>query len=190
VYIDGEFAVGLSLWQVADFKLRIGQTVDSELRSQLLQAGEFGKLYDRTLTWLALRLRSEWEICEYLKRKTSDQRLQNAVIQQLDSQNYVDDVRFSQSWVHHRRQTKAMSRRRLQQELRSKRVADDIIRKVLSEDEVTDIETIQTLAHKKYRQTRYKDPQKLLAFLVRQGYDYSAAKNVIEELVNSPEQKS
>jgi len=79
-------------------------------------------------------------------------------------------------WAENRRQLKSASHRRITQELKVKRVSEDIIRSVLEADDHDDISMLGELVVRKRRQTRYQDDQKLLAYLIRQGYNYQDVK--------------
>jgi regulatory protein len=127
------------------------------------------------------RPRSEWEMREYLKRKGYEQEQSDTILNKLSSRNYIDDLDFAKRWVESRRLLKSTSKRRLIQELRAKRVADDIINQVLDADETDEQAVLRELIAKKRSQTRYQDPQKLMQYLVRQGYNYDDIKTVLRE---------
>jgi len=65
-----------------------------------------------------LRPRSEWEIDEYLKRKTDDPQTIKEIKQKIVEINQVNDLKFAESWVSSRRSLKNTSKYRLTQELR------------------------------------------------------------------------
>lgn len=181
IYVDGTFFTGLSDWQLLDMGLKIGQELDSEAAQKLKAMRDIGRLYDRTLNWLAIRRRSTWELRSYLKRKTKDAQHIEFVERRLLEKGLVDDEVFAQAWVDNRRATKLTSKRKLELELRTKRVAPEIISKVLAEDEGDDNAVLVELIHKKRRMSRYQDNQKLMQYLSRQGFHYGQIKQALEE---------
>jgi SOS response regulatory protein OraA/RecX len=67
-------------------------------------------------------------------------------------------------------------------ELRQKRIDDETIQKVLDDDQADEQEILKELINRKRRQTRYRDDQKLIAYLARQGFNYSDIKDVMGAL--------
>jgi len=179
VFIDDKYAFSLTRDQVAELELKLGQEVDPIRIRQFLADSVFGKLRDQTYRWLAIRLRSRWEIETYLARKTEDEKLRQRLLTLLDGQGYVDDAKFAAAWVRHRNLIKPMSQYRLKQELLQKRLPMEIIEEALSEQPQDDIAAIRSLVAK--RGHRYPDRQKLMAFLARQGFKYADIKTALSE---------
>lgn len=179
IYIDGKYVFSLSELELLNSGLRIGQGLNEEELEGLKDTAKLDKAYDRALNYIAIRRRSEWEIREYLKRKDYDQEIIEATLTQLTGKGYIDDLAFARAWVENRRLLKATSKRRLQQELRAKRVADDINREALSQDEADEREVLQGVIAKKRQQARYQDDLKLMQYLSRQGYNYTDIKEAL-----------
>lgn len=179
IFIDGTFSFGLSESALMQSGLRIGRELTAVELDELKNTAKEDKAYNQTLGLLARRPRSEWEISSYLQQKAYSPELVGQIIARLRDGNWLDDLDFAQRWVANRRLLKRTSRRRLQQELRSKRVSDEIIKQVLAEDETDEKEVLVELVARKRTQSRYQDPQKLMAYLIRQGYSYSDVKAVL-----------
>lgn len=143
---------------------------------------DFEKLLAYTLRWLTIRLRSSWEIEQYLHKKTDDETLRGDVRSWLDDHGYVSDEAFAEAWVHSRRTYKNRSRRRMRQELLQKRVSESIIAKVLDSESVGDQDAVRALILKKRISSRYQDEVKLKQYLARQGFDYETIVAAIDEL--------
>jgi regulatory protein len=143
------------------------------------KASKFDKAYNLALAYVARRVRSEWELRDYFRRKEIDDDAGEQILDRLRNYGYVNDLAFARSWVENRRLLKSISRRRLMLELRQKHVADDIVRAVFEEDETSDRDTLRDLIEKKRRQSKYQDDIKLMQYLVRQGYSYDDVKSVL-----------
>ena len=78
-----------------------------------------------------------------------------------------------------RRLFKATSLRRLTQELRQKRISDDIISRVLADDDTDELAVLRSMVGKKRQLSRYHDDMKLMQYLVRQGFSYDDIKTVL-----------
>lgn len=164
--------------------IRIGREYTEAGLEELLQAAVLDKANMRALDYLARRPRSEWEVRDYLKRKEYDSPIIDTTLNKLSEYGYIDDVKFAQSWITSRRMLKPTSLRRLQQELMQKHVSRDVIAQALETDEGDEKSALRELVEKKRQQTRYQDDQKLIAYLLRQGFNYGDIKTVLYEEVD------
>jgi len=181
IYVDGKYSFSLSENELLTIGIRIGQEYEQKEFEELKQKAVLDKAYMRAYDQLSRRARSEWELRDYLKRKEYDELTINEIIETLQHKGYVDDAKFAESWVRNRRLLKATSKLRLRQELRQKRVSDDIISHALEEDETSEREVLKELVQRKRQQTRYQDEAKLMAYLLRQGFSYGEIKSVMSE---------
>lgn len=181
IYIDGRYELSFGANELLNSGLYLGQEISREELDQLKDKAVLDKAYDRALNYVYLRPRSEWELRQYLKRKEVPPALLEIILNKLSISGYVDDSKFAEAWVRNRRLLKAISQRRLSQELRAKRVSDEVVRAVLSEDETDEREVLAQLVAKKRQQTRYQDDLKLMQYLARQGYSYDDIKSVISQ---------
>lgn len=193
IYIDGKFFCSLALSQVVDLKLKIGRVLTNEELVELKRASEFGKLYQRALEYALLRPHSQKELRDYLKKKTLsrtirvknkktgeyqtklkegfDASLVEPVLARLIERGYVDDERFARLWVENRSVRKGVSQKKLRLELQAKGVAQDIIENCLSEGVRNEQEELAKVIARKAK--KYPDEQKLIQYLLRQGFNYS-----------------
>lgn len=180
IYVDGRYAFSLSADALLSSKLATGQELDASQLQTLKTLSAEDKSYNSVLAYLARRPRSEWEILAYMRRKRYDGQSQHDILEKLHRLGLVDDVAFARSWVENRRLLKPVSKRRLEQELKQKRVGDQTIEEVLAEDDTNDLDTLRQLVEQKRRQSRYQDNQKLMQYLARQGYRYEDIKTVLD----------
>jgi regulatory protein len=181
LYIDGKYLFSLSESELLTLGLRIGLEFDEAELADLQQKAMIDKGYDRALNLIMRRPRSAWELQQYLKRKDYSEEHSEIILNMLSKRGYVDDIDFAKRWVESRRLLKSTSKRRLTQELRQKRVPDDIISQTLAADETDEQAVLRELISKKRTQTRYQDAQKLMQYLMRQGYNYDDIKVVMSE---------
>ncbi len=181
IYLDGEYAFSLREADLITLGLHSGQEISQQELALYHDESAYGKWYDKILNLLSFRLRSEWEVREYLKHKDCPTEITDKILNKLSNIGYVNDEQFAERWVENRRLMKPTSRRKLFQELKQKRIPNDIIERVLSEDkDATDErEVIAQLVAKK--SARYPDKTKLMQYLARQGYNYDDIKHVLSE---------
>lgn len=187
VYVDNKFAFSLDVAQVVDFRLKIGKNLTDDELAELKRASEFGKLYQRALEWVLVRPRSEKETRDYLYKKIYEKKLDkeyiSLVTERLKSKKYLDDEKFAEWWVENRFVKKGVSFKRLKMELMKKGINREIIDEVLSASDRDDREEILKIIAKK--RAKYPDSQKLIGYLVRQGFDFQTVKMIVEEMGNS-----
>lgn len=181
VYVDDKYAFSLSADALLNERLYGGQELDHEDLKRYKKLSQDDKAYGLALAYVARRLRSSWEMSEYFRRKEYDADLGQQILKRLTDLGLVDDQKFAEAWVNTRRLLKPVSRRRLAQELRAKRISDDIAERVLAEDETTDQTVLSELVARKRRQTRYQDDTKLMQYLARQGFGYDDIKRALND---------
>lgn len=204
IYINEKYRFSLSEYQLAGSGLSIGKEFTEEELSKFINESAFGKAYERALNYVMIRPRSEREINEYLTRtflypkpkmyqdkegqrhiikvevnKEQTKAMIERTVGRLQSKGYINDESFAQSWVNSRQLTKKSSKRKMEQELRSKGVSSDIIATMLQSEDIDEQQNLKDLIVKKQRLSKYKDSIKLTQYLLRQGYNYEDIKNAL-----------
>lgn len=180
IFLDGKYSFSLDISQLAEFKLKIGQTITAEQLAIYKHASDFGKLYQRTLEWALTRPRSIKETRDYLVRRANSASRSsiNDIIEKLLKKGYLDDRKFAEYYIENRFIKKGISRKRLTLELTKKGIAKPLIDELLAQNLRTDEQEIQKIIAKK--RAKYDD-QKLIQYLIRQGFDYELSKNSVLE---------
>ena len=197
VFVDGKYRFSLDVSQVVSLGVKVGREYDEQELAELEQESQFGKLYGRALEYCLMRPHSAREVRDYLWRKTRatryrskktgelkerpgvSQALVDRVYERLVEKAYIDDEKFTRYWVENRNQTKGMSRRKLEAELRAKGVANDIIERNLRDSLRNDTDELQKIIAKKRR--RYPDEQKFMQYLACQGFSFDDIKTALRE---------
>lgn len=199
IYIDDKFFCSLDIAQVVDLRVKIGRELNNEELEELKRASDFSKFYNRALEFTLMRPHSSKEVRDYLKRKTLDrkvrvknqktgeyktvlkqgydQSLVEPVYKRLEERGYIDDRRFAETWVENRNITKGSSLKKLRLELAQKGISQSIIEEVLAETDRDDAAELRKIIARKAK--KYPDEQKLIQYLMRQGFNYS---DILDEL--------
>jgi regulatory protein len=188
VYLDGEFAFGLPAIYAA--RLKIGQQLNDDEIEQLQATDLVERAYDRSVRFLGYRPRSEAEVRRYLAQKGIEPVVVDLVLDRLRGQGYLDDAEFARYWVENRTRFKPRGARVLRHELRLKGVDSAVI-----QEATASIET-GSLAYEAGRPQAERlvalaqsDPaafrRRLLAFLMRRGFDYAEARDAVNDLARS-----
>jgi regulatory protein len=180
-YVDGKYAFSLSETALLEQRLVSGQELTNDQLVAYKRLSTDDKLYNNALRYAVMRPHSHWELSNYLKRKQAEEPVAKQILEKLERLGLVDDVAFGRSWVANRHLLKAVSKRRLTQELKQKRVPDDVISQVLDEDESDERTILRNLVAKKRQQSQYQDKNKLLQYLASQGFSYDDIKYVLQD---------
>lgn len=170
VFVDGKFAFGLTLSQVAELGVKNNKTITGEELKNLQKQSGLGKAHMRTIEWLMRRPRSRRELSDYLRRKKYEEDEKEYITSKVE--RYLDDEAFARFWVEGRRSVKNKSARSIKAELSQKGIPTEISDKVLTDNDISDTEVLQKLITKKQRQTKYQDNKRLIEYLLRQGFAF------------------
>ena len=183
IYIDEKYALSLTHNQLLESKIHNGKELSSEDVAELKRSSDYGKLLERTMSYVMIRPHSVLEVRDYLRRKKAEPDVAEKIITHLEIRGYLGDAAFARSWVRARQLTKPVSKRRLTSELLQKGVASELIEQAMSGEAYDEVSALQDIITKKRRQPRYQDEQKLMAYLARQGFGY----DVIRAALSSEE---
>ena len=181
IYIDGEYSFSLSDLALLEAKIAVGQELSAEEVKRLQESSELDKFYQRILNLLSLRSRSEYEIRTYLKKHNCPTDQADIILNKLSEKKYINDLAFSISWIQNRQLLRPSSKTKLINELKIKGINKEIISQAFEETQPDEIESLKVIVEKKRKLTRFQDNQKLMQYLIRQGFHYSEIKNVLTD---------
>ena len=125
------------------------------------------------------------ELTDKLLHAGYSERCAEHALAYVSSYGYVNDKTYAIRYLETCSGRK--STRKMQMELRQKGVSEDLVEEALQEAEMeNEQDTLRYYAEKKAHcldLSQEKDCQKFLRFLVGKGFSYTAAKDVMEELV-------
>lgn len=183
VYLDGEFALGLSRFVAA--WLQVGQEIDNEKITALQAKDEREVAYQRAIKFISYRIRSEKEIQRRLKKLGFSEDVIAEVTERLSQNNLVDDEHFAKAWVENRNEFRPRSHRMLAMEMRQKGISEEVITQTLEKTD-EDEDLAYRAASKQSR--KYKDLEwpefrrKLTGFLARRGFSYEIISPVVGQV--------
>lgn len=165
---------------------RAGMPFDSAQFHAFLAERSYPYALDKAVSLLACRARTEKEIVDALRQNAYPEQTIARVMARLQSEGYVNDAAFAEQWVG-TRTAKGMGARRIRQELRLKGVSQEEIDGALDSADAEDVlEAAVRVAEKAACGRALADPaerQKVIAALVRRGYDFSTAKAALQSLM-------
>ena len=185
VYIDEEFAIGISSNLVLDFDLYEGKTLSEHQLQEISEAEELSKAKEYGFLLLSYRPRSVKEFRTRLKQKKFSDYIIEAVVEKFLKHGYLDDLKFAESFVQSKQITKPGSKVSLINELLKHGIDPDTAGKAVdsSYGELTEKEIACQLVRKKskhYSNKNPKDRRRLFDFLKRRGFSTEIIKDAIE----------
>ena len=183
VYLDGEFAFGLS--RIVAAWLRIGLLLTEEKIARLKEQDSLEVATQRAVELLSYRPRSEAEIRKRLSEKGFNPSDIEEVMGRLRANGLVNDESFAHTWADNRATFRPRSRRLVAAELRQKGVAEETIEQTI--DELPDDGDLAYQSAQRYARRleglEWEDFRKKLGgHLGRKGFSYEVVAEVTRRI--------
>lgn len=186
VYLDGKFAFGIDLDNLAKLRLKVEQVLTEKEVEKIIKKAEFQKTLDKLLRFATLRPRSEKEINDWFRKHKIHQSLFNDLLRKLKKFKLVDDKKFAKWWVEQRTNFRPRGKWALKAELRQKGIKRDLIEATIDKLSINEEKiAINLLEKKMYRwknMDKYEAKKKMSQFLARKGIDWNAIRSAIDQL--------
>lgn len=186
VFIDGEMAFFLYKGELRDYGIKSGAEISSGTYEEITTVLLPKRAIKRAMNLLQKRDYTESKLREKLREGLYSDECIDAAIDYVKSYKYLDDERYVRDYITYRMETR--SRKRIEMDLMQKGIIKDLISKVMSElyeseDNDYEMSQIHSLLVKKHYSSdmEYADKQKILAFLLRKGYDMEAVRSAMNE---------
>lgn len=179
VYLDGEFAFGLS--RIVAAWLRVGQSLTTERVAELLEEDRAERLYQRALHYLSFRPRSELEVNQYLLAHEKDERVRGRVLARLKDNGWLNDQQFAAQWVENRVTFRPRGKKALLLELRQRGIKTDVIDQALEELDESELayQAAQKVMVRYQGLDKRTFQRKLYEALIRRGFSYEVVQPTI-----------
>lgn len=180
IYLDNKFGFGIDLENYIKLNLKVEQSLkDSEVEN-IVKKAEFQKVLDRLVMFATLRLRSEKEISDWLKRKKVHESMRKELFNRLNRLQLINDKKFAQWWIEQRNSFRPRSINVLKLELIKKGIDKEIINETLSKIQINEKKDALNILNKKiYKFAKFTGVtrnQKMIAYLLTKGYSLNDAK--------------
>jgi regulatory protein len=189
VFVDGAFAIGVTLATLQREGLYKGKVLDGLAWSRLERAEADEQAWQAALRLLEVRPRTEHEIRDRLRRKEYVPEQIEGVVVRLRELGFIDDGSFAKQWIENRAAFKPKGGQALRQELMRKGVNREVAARVIAESTSPELEAEQCMQIARQVVRRYSSApdkltfqRKLGAFLQRRGYRFDTFKPVLQTL--------
>jgi regulatory protein len=189
VFIDGEFALGVSLTTITKTGLHVGKQLSAEEFAKLEQTESGDKAYLAALRFLEARPRSIAEVRTRLGRKDYAPEAIDAAIARLAELELLDDAAFARYWVENRLAYRPRGAGALRDELRRKGIDADVTAEVMNDDALTIDEAASAMEQARATLHKYAGShdrnafsRRMGSYLQRRGYSFDVIRPIVDQL--------
>ena len=189
VFVNGEFAIGVSLTTITKTGLHVGKELSAEEFARIEQLESGDKAYLAALRFLEARPRSVAEVRARLERKDFAPEAIEAALARLAELELIDDAAFARFWVENRQSNRPRGPGALRDELRRKGIDADVAARVLSDESLTGDESASAWglargALRKYASSRDRNAftRRMSGYLQRRGFSFEVIRPIVDQL--------
>jgi regulatory protein len=189
LFIDGEFALGVSLNTIAQEGLYVGKVLDEAAWLRLRATEYHNKALQLAMRYLDSRPRSAAELREKLTRKEIPPEAIDSALARLQELGLVDDAAFARYWVENRQILRPRGTQALRDELRRKGIDRNVIEATVRDEELVGDQSagawqLARKALRKYAQSPDKQTfqRRMGGYLQRRGFSFDVIRPVIDGL--------
>jgi regulatory protein len=163
--------------------IRVGQTMSEEELEQLKDRSNYNRAYEKALYLLEFRPHSRQELLTKILREYPEEAAMQAV-RRVDELGLLNDEAYAADLAEEFLNRKGYGIHRARQELARRGIDRDLIEEVLSAVETDPEEQLRNLIRKKYKPlpTDRKGVEKVIAAMVRRGYEFSQVRHALQQL--------
>lgn len=183
VYVDEQFAFVLYKSELSRYHINAGEDIKEDVYSEIYNEVIVKRAKLRALNLLNTMGRTELQLRQKLMQSDYPADVIEKAMHYVKSFGYVNDYEYARSYIQNRMDKK--SQKELYIQLSQKGIETEIIDHVFEEyyDEDCSKEAILTILRKKKynpETATREETQKIMAFLVRKGFQYDEVKRVIQ----------
>ncbi len=187
IYLDGEFAFVLYKGEIREYRISVGEELGQNIYDEVMSVVLPKRAKLRAMNLLQKKDYTEKQLRDKLNDGDYPQELVDKAIAYVKSFNYIDDEGYARDYISYHMSVR--SKNRIIQDLTNKGISKDIYQDILEElyedDSDAEIEQIKKLLIKKHYDpdtTEYEDKKKIMAFLLRKGYNSSDIKKAMDAM--------
>ena len=132
VYLNDGRKIKINEDIILKHKLLYKKKIDEFLLDEIIKDNNDYDIYNKCVKYIGVRLRSKYEIIEFMRRKGIREELLNETIDRLVKNKLIDDEAFAKAFINDKYKFTTMGPYRIIQELEKQHINDDIIYKYIS----------------------------------------------------------
>lgn len=163
---------------ILKYELLLTKKIDELLLEKLLKENQIYEVYEISLKYLNIRLRSRKELYEYLIKKGYEKSIIDTVLDMLLKQGYINDSIYAKSFVNDKILMSSYGPNKIKGELLRYGISQKIVEEVITSfNEELEKERIDKLINKQIKANHNKGAillkKKIQSYLINLGYSSS-----------------
>lgn len=131
IYLENDQTINIYEDVILNNNLLYKKEIDSNLLEKLSTDNEKEDVYNKCVKYISLRIRSAYEIREYLRKKQIEEPLIELTIDKLNKNNLLNDEKFTSAFINDKLNFTTMGPYRIEQELKKHKIEENIIYKYI-----------------------------------------------------------
>ena len=160
--------------------------ITDELKSKIEKENKYYEIYNNILKYIKIKLRSEYEIRENIKKNEIDKFTEEKLIKKLKDSKLIDDKTYTYAYIHDRIKFSNDGPYKIKKELLKNKIEENLIEDELNKLDRKEIyeklkkQILKKInANNKYSNNMIK--QKLINYFINQGYEKSMISEIIQD---------
>lgn len=187
IFLDGEYSFSVCEETFRLFPIETGKSLSEKQITIIKTHEEFEKAKELTLRYLTMRMRSEYELTLYLRKKEIPGITIKRSISYCKERRYINDEEYASILVRDMINLNRYGINKIRLQLRRRGLSSEIIKNVL-ENQIHDSDQLKNafeLAKKKMRtiKDQAKAREKIYRFLQQRGFSYSVINQALKDLL-------
>lgn len=186
VYIDNEFAFVLYKGELRDYSIKEGQELSDSNYREIMDVVLPKRCKLRAMNLLQKKDYTEKQLHDKLSEGLYPREIIDDAIHYVKAYHYLDDERYARDYITYHMSIR--SKNRIIQDLSGKGISKDIFMPIVEElyveeDSYVELDQIKKLLSKKHydpEQSDFKEKQKIMAFLLRKGFQMSDIRKAMD----------
>ena len=132
IHLENNQSINIHENVILKHNLLYKKEIDTNLLEKLDIDNNKENIYNKCIKYISVRLRSTYEIKEYLKRQQMENELIDTTIEKLKQNNLLNDEIFTKAFINDKLNFTTMGPYRIEQELKKHKIDSNIIYQYLS----------------------------------------------------------
>ena len=186
VYFDNDIKVDLYEDIILKYELLLKKEIDSNTFDKLVLDNNKEDIYEKSLNYISIKIRSREEIYNYLNKKGYEKEDINSTINRLEKNGLINDELYIKSYIHDRFYLSSEGLNKTRNYLINLKLDESIIDKYIDEiDREEVLDKLNKLIDKKIKSNKNYNGNalklRLCNYFIEQGYN----RNDIEEILDN-----
>jgi len=180
VFIDGEFAFGISDFDLYTLRLSKGDEISEEKMAEIESIIDIDKCKNYAIDLVSRKMYSEKEIRIKMKQKEFSHTAIDSVVDILKEYGYINDEAFAAIYCEHYMQK--YGAKKIAFELKNKGIDSEIVENAVSG--IKNDDTLEELIKKKVgsKELDFKEYSKIVRYFLSKGFEYDAVQSVLNKM--------